>query len=88
MYSVFNGWKTVFLREKRFVQTLSNLATKLDHFYMALSMIKLKSEANIVTVSLDKKRKKGARIAFKFLSYFTVKKTLEALNKFKYNLLE
>ena len=54
---------------------------------MALTMFKLKSEANIVTVSYEKKRAKGARIAFKFLSYFTTKKTLEALKKFKYNLL-
>lgn len=50
-------------------------------------MFKLKSEANIVTVSSNKKRVKGTRIAFKFLSYFTMKKTLEAFKKFKYNLI-
>lgn len=66
---------------------MSNLATKIDHYMLALSMRKLRNSANTKTEYIASKKVNGAKTAVKFLKYFTNKKTREYFNKFRYNSL-
>jgi len=64
----FAAWRDYFLKQKRFIQSLSNLATVSDHQDIQRAFAKIKATGEVKALDSHRRKEKGGHSAYQILN--------------------